>query len=103
MAASLSTGWTAASLLPSLAAGFSPGSSVGSKLAPAQVSGNPLALKPALAQSPAAGDFRADLMRRILGQTAKADPMIPKAPGANPAVNSLSDIGFQYPSLLSRL
>lgn len=109
MAVSLKSGWTAASLLPSLASGFSPGFSVGSKLAPAQVTGNPYALKPALDQTPGATAFRADLVNRIIGgqqQQGQQQPlskMIPKTPGANPAVNSLSDIGFQYPSLLSKI
>ena len=109
MAASLKSGWTAASLLPSLASGFSPGFSTGSKIAPAQSTSNPYALKPALDQTPSATAFRNSLVNRIVGgqqqqqQPQPLSQMIPKAPGTNPGVNNLSDIGFQYPSLLSKL
>lgn len=108
MAASFKSGWTAASLLPSLASGFSPGFSVGSKMAPAQVTGNPYALKPSLDQTSSATAFRNSLVNRIVGGQPQQQPqplsqMIPKAPGTNPSVNNLSDIGFQYPSLLSKL
>jgi hypothetical protein len=85
MPVSLNSGWTAASLLPSIAAGFSPGASVASRLAPAQVSGNPRGLKMALSQS----SFHQDLIRRILG--AKQMPQPVKTPGINPAVNNLTN------------
>jgi hypothetical protein len=97
-------GWTVASLLPSLASGFSPGSSVGSRSAMAQVTTKPTALKPALAQQApmsTTNAFHADLLNRILGQ--KLGTEIPKQPGTNPAVNSLGNLGMKYPSLLSTI
>jgi hypothetical protein len=79
-------------------------------LAPAQANANPYALKPALDQTPSATAFRNSLVNRIVGgqqqpqqQPQPLSQMIPKAPGTNPGVNNLSDIGFQYPSLLSKL
>ena len=104
MAAAHNAGWTVASLLPSLASGFSPGSSAGSRLAPAQATINPVAQKPALAQqSPMSTQnaFHANLLNQIMGQRLGTE--IPKQPGANPAVNSLSDLGKKYPSLLSTI
>lgn len=85
MAISIARGWTAASLLPGIAAGFSPGFSVSSRQAPAQVTGNPNSLRTALAQR---NDFHTQLIQRILGSQAKPAPV--KTPGINPAVNNLT-------------
>jgi hypothetical protein len=95
MPGSLNSGWTAASLLPSIAAGFSPGASVASRLAPAQVSGNPRGQMQALSMA----NFHQDLIRRILGQKqpVAANPVSQlvaqpvKTPGINPAVNNLTN------------
>jgi len=97
-------GWTVASLLPSLASGFSPGSSVGSRIAPAQVTSKPNAIRPATqTQSPMSTQnaFHANLLKQIMGQRIGTE--IPKQPGANPAVNSLGNLGLKYPSLLSTI
>jgi len=85
MPRSYNTGWTAASLLPSIAAGFSPGASVATRLAPAQVHGNPKSLK-AASSIP---NFHQELIRRILG-VKPTTPQPMKTPGINPAVNNLT-------------
>jgi len=57
-------GWTPASLLPSVAAGMSPGAAW-SGLAPVQVSGNPTGQQAALAQA------RNQVKARVLGMPRK--------------------------------
>src|ERR1035437_1549023 len=72
MAFNVNSGWTAASLLPTLAHGFSPGFSVGSMLGspaqlpaqlPAQSSGNPISLKGTTTESAS----RMALLNKIMG------------------------------------
>ena len=99
MATSPKNGWTAASLLPNLASGFSPGFSVGSRFAPAQVSGNPQSLK--VAASGTANTTRQTLLSRILGKPQIGKPAeMPGAPAKQPnqnvAVNSFSTQGFNF-------
>jgi hypothetical protein len=106
MAASPSMGWTAASLLPNLAAHLSGMSAPQPSRSPVPVMGKPYA-PAAPDQTPAATAFRNSLVNQITGNQQKQPQplaqMIPKSPGTNPAVNNLSDIGFQYPSLLSKI
>ena len=80
MAFNLNRGWTAASLLPTIASGFSPGAAW-SGIAPAQVNGNPASQQAALAQSQAAN--RTQLKSRIL-----------TGGKPNPAVNTISKQGY---------
>lgn len=63
MALNVNSGWTAASLLPTLAHGFSPGFSVGSMIAPAQSSSNPISLKGTTTESAS----RMALLNKIMG------------------------------------
>ena len=60
------TGWTPASLLPNIAAGFSPGAAY-SGGAPAQVTSKPVGQQAALAQSTKRQLGRQALMSRVLG------------------------------------
>jgi len=82
-------GWSVASLLPSLASGYSAGSTPGSRLAMAQVTSNPQSLLSALSMQkprPVQGpNMRQQLINRILGTS-----MPTKNPGINPAVNYVS-------------
>jgi hypothetical protein len=63
----------------------------GSKLAPAQVSGNPNSQKVALAQSTAS---RKALLDRVMGKQSTLAPA--KQPNQNLAANSFSTQGYQF-------
>lgn len=110
MAISPHTGWTAASILPSIASGYAPGSAWSIRT-PAQVSGNPVSLRIATANQQA---NRAAIMARILqpatkSPTAKAAEAVlpetgmkpltqptPAIPGnQSPAANAMSNTGYK--------
>lgn len=104
MAISLQNGWTAASLLPSLAAGFSSGGTW-PKSSPVLTSSNPNSLKNAVPanalpkgiqkltqqqpqQATEAKAFRDYLTQKIMGSPILGAP--PRQPNANLAVNSMA-------------